>query len=139
MAGFIYISITGQHMASTAAEAINHFINARGFREGEHLPSRPCRSDIRIKTSCSPFWTKMGDEGLIENVPAGPYKMTKAGYVKFFGEPPSEDDTIKAIMSEIATRGIKVGKSFIWAPCGKPGSQALSRRRSQTGLGKNMQ
>jgi hypothetical protein len=32
------------------------------------------------------------------------------------GRPPSEDDTLKAIMSEIATRGIKVGKSFLWAP-----------------------
>jgi hypothetical protein len=103
-------------MASTAAEAINHFINARGFREGETFSFASLQIRYPHQDELLAVLTKMGDEGLIENVPAGPYKMTKAGYVKFFGEPPSEDDTIKAIMSEIATRGIKVGKSFIWAP-----------------------
>jgi hypothetical protein len=103
-------------MAATALEAINHFINARGFREGETFSFASLQIRHPHQDELLAALKKMGEEGLIEEVPTGTYKMTKAGYVKFFGEPPSEDDTIKAIMGEIATRGIKVGKSFLWTP-----------------------
>jgi hypothetical protein len=72
---------------------------------------------------------QMGEDGVIEDASEGFYKMTMAGYVKFFGAPPSEDDTIKAIMTEIGTRGIKVGKSFIWAPV----QESLTLKRFREG------
>ncbi|WP_020174014.1 hypothetical protein [Methyloferula stellata] len=103
-------------MAATAVEAINHFINARGFREGETFSFASLQIRYPHQDELVAALKQMGDEGVIEDATAGSYKMTKAGYVKFFGAPPSEDDTIKAIMNEIGARGIKVGKSFLWAP-----------------------
>ncbi len=103
-------------MAATALEAISNFINARGFREGETFAFASLHIRYPHQDELLAALKNMGEEALIEEVPTGTYKMTKAGYAKFFGAPPSEDDTIKAIMTEIATRGIKVGKSFLWAP-----------------------
>jgi hypothetical protein len=103
-------------MAATAVEAINHFINARGFREGESFSFASLQIRYPHQDELVAALKQMGEEGVIEDAAAGSYKMTKAGYVKFFGAPPSEDDTIKAIMNEIAARDIKVGKSFLWAP-----------------------
>jgi hypothetical protein len=103
-------------MAQSAIEAISHFINARGFREGETFSFASLQIRHPHQDELLAALKQMGDEGVIEDASAGSYKMTKAGYVKFFGAPPSEDDTIKAIMGEIATRGIKVGKSFLWTP-----------------------
>jgi len=103
-------------MASTAREAITHFINARGFREGETFSFASMQIRYPHHDELKDALVRMGEDGLIEEGPAGTYKMTKTGYLKFFGEPPSEDDTIKAIMAEIATRGTKAGKSFLWSP-----------------------
>ena len=103
-------------MAATAGEAIDHFIIARGFREGESFSFASLQIRYPHQDELHAALKQMREEGVIEDAAEGAYKMTMAGYVKFFGAPPSEDDTIKAIMSEIATRGIKVGKSFIWAP-----------------------
>ncbi|WP_026605493.1 hypothetical protein [Methylocapsa acidiphila] len=103
-------------MAATAVEAINHFIKARGFREGETFLFASLQIRYPHPDELRAVLKQMGEEGVIVNTSEGSYKMTMAGYVKFFGAPPSEDDTIQAIMTEIGTRGIKIGKSFIWAP-----------------------
>ena len=94
-------------------EAINHFIKARGFREGETFLFASLQIRYPHPDELRAVLKQMGEDGVIENASEGSYKMTMAGYVKFFGAPPSEDDTIKAIMTEIGTRGIKIGKSLI--------------------------
>jgi hypothetical protein len=103
-------------MAATALDAINHFIHARGFREGEGFSFASMQIRYPHHDELHAALANMIGEGVIDDAGDGSYKMTKAGYVKYFGEPPSQDDTIKAIMSEIAARGTKVGKSFIWTP-----------------------
>jgi len=103
-------------MVSTALEAITNFINARGFREGETFSFASLQIRYPHQDELLAALKAMGEEGVIEEAPAATYKMTKAGYAKFFGAPPTEDDTVKAIMNEIAARGIKVGKSFLWTP-----------------------
>ncbi len=103
-------------MATTALDAIDHFINARGFREGEGFSFASMKIRYPHHDELQAALANMIGEGVIDDAGDGSYKMTKAGYVKYFGAPPSEDDTVKAIMSEIATRGMKVGKSFLWSP-----------------------
>jgi hypothetical protein len=103
-------------MAATAAEAINHFIEARGFREGETFLFASLQIRYPHQDELRAVLKQMGEDGVIENASEGAYKMTMAGYVKYFGAPPSEDDAVKAIMTEIGARGVKIGKSFIWAP-----------------------
>jgi hypothetical protein len=103
-------------MATTALEAIGHFIAARHMREGETFAFASLQIRYPNVGELRAALAKMGEDGMIENLPDGPYRLTKAGYMQFFGEPPSEDDAIKAIMAEIAMRGIKTGKSFLWMP-----------------------
>ncbi len=103
-------------MVLTAAEAINNFITSRNIREGETFSFASLQIRYPHQDELLAILAEMGKEGLIEDMSGGSYKLTNGGYIKFFGTPPSEDDTIKAIMSEIATRGIKAGKAFIWMP-----------------------
>ncbi len=100
----------------TAEEAINNFITSRNIREGETFSFASLQIRYPHQNELLAVLDKMGKEGLIEDMSSGCFKLTPDGYVKFFGAPPSEDDTIKAILSEIATRQIKAGKAFIWMP-----------------------
>jgi hypothetical protein len=106
-------------MASSALEAIVHFITARKLREGETFSFASLQIRHPNHDELAAALDEMGKEGLIENMSDGTFKLTKTGSMKFFGESPSEEDAIKAIMSEIATRGIKAGKSFLWTPMQK--------------------
>ncbi|WP_034996896.1 hypothetical protein [Beijerinckia mobilis] len=116
-------------MATTAVEAIDHFINARGFREGETFSFASLQIRHPHHDELRAVLKQMGEDGVIEDASEGVYKMTMAGYAKYFGAPPSEDDTINAIMTEIGTRGIKAGKSFIWAPV----QESLTLKRFREG------
>jgi len=103
-------------MVLTAAEAINNFITSRNIREEETFSFASLQIRYPHQNELLAVLEEMGKDGLIEDMSAGCYKLTKSGYTKFFGAPPSEDDTIRAIMSEIAARDIKAGKAFIWMP-----------------------
>jgi|GEM_PF-2508682 len=103
-------------MASNALEAINNFITSRNIREEETFSFASLQVRYPHRDELLAVLEQMSKDGFIENAPAGPFKLTKTGYVKFFGNPPSEDDTIHAIMGEIATRGVKAGKTFLWMP-----------------------
>jgi len=102
--------------ASNALETITTFIKVRGYREGESFPFASFKIRYPHEDELLAAFGELRNDGVIEDSEEGSYKLTKAGYLKFFGEPPSEDDAIRAIMREIETRGIKVGKSFLWAP-----------------------
>jgi len=103
-------------MALTALEATTNFITSRNIREGETFSLASLQVRYPNKDELLAVLETMQGDGLIENTPEGPYRLTGAGYLKFFGHPPTADDTIKAIMSEIATRGVKAGKTFLWLP-----------------------
>jgi hypothetical protein len=103
-------------MAATAIEAISHFIIARHFREGETFSFASLQIRHPHQDELLAALKQMSEDGTIEEASPGTYKMTKAGHLTFFGEPPSEADTIKAIMSEIAARGVKAEKRFLWMP-----------------------
>ena len=116
-------------MASNALEAITNFITTRSLREGETFSFASLQIRYPNQNELLAALDEMGEEGLIENMSTGSFKLTKAGYIKFFGDPPSEDDTIKAIMSEIATRGVKAGRAFLWMPM----QERLELKRFRTG------
>lgn len=116
-------------MVSNALEAITNFITSRNIREGETFSFASLQIRYPIQNELLAVLDEMGKEGLIEDMSAGSYKLTKAGYIKFFGAPPSEDDTIKAIMNEIASRGVKAGKAFLWMPM----QERLELNRFRTG------
>jgi hypothetical protein len=103
-------------MVLNASEAISNFITSRNIRAGETFSLASLKVRYPHEHELLAILNEMGAEGLIEIVPDGIFKLTEIGYVKFFGNPPSEDDTIKAIMAEIANRGVKPGKSFLWLP-----------------------
>jgi len=103
-------------MASSALEAITNFITSRNIREEETFSFASLQIRYPHRDELLAVLEQMSKDGLIENAPEGPFKLTKTGYVKFFGNPPTEDDTINAIMDEIATRGVKAGKTFLWMP-----------------------
>jgi hypothetical protein len=103
-------------MAANALEAINNFITTRNIREGETFSFASLQVRYPHQNELLAVLDEMGKEGLIENISTGTFKLTKPGYIKFFGEPPSQGDTIKAIMGEIANRGVKGGKTFLWTP-----------------------
>ncbi len=103
-------------MALTALEATTNFITSRNIREGETFSLASLQVRYPNTDELLAVLDTMRGDGLIENTSEGPYKLTQAGYLKFFGHPPTVEDTIKAIMSEIATRGVKAGKTFLWLP-----------------------
>ncbi len=103
-------------MVSSALEAITNFIASRNIRSGETFSLASLKVRYPHEHELLAVLDDMAGQGLIENNGAGSFQLTAAGYTKFFGAPPSADDTIKAIMGEIANRGVKAGKSFLWLP-----------------------
>jgi hypothetical protein len=116
-------------MVSNALEAITNFITSRNLREGETFSFASLQIRYPDQNELLAVLAKMGEEGLIEDMSAGCFKLTGTGYVKYFGAPPSEDDTIKAIMSEISARGVKAGRAFHWMPL----QERLELKRFRTG------
>jgi hypothetical protein len=103
-----------KQMVLSASEAINNFITSRNIRAGETFSLASLKVRYPHEHELLAVLNEMGADGLIENLPDGIFRLAETGYAKFFGAPPSEDDTIKAIMGEIANRGVKAGKSFLW-------------------------
>ncbi len=103
-------------MASTAAEAITTFITVRHMREGETFSFASMQIRHPDHDGLRTTLAKMTGDGLIEDLSDGSYRLTKAGFAKLVGAPPSAEDALKALLAEIAARGMKPGKSFLWAP-----------------------
>ncbi len=123
------LEIWVKQMVLNASEAINNFIASRNIRAGETFSLASLKVRYPHEHELLAILGEMSADGLIENLPESVFKLTATGYVKFFGDPPSEDDTIKAIMGEIANRGVKPGKSFLWLPM----LERLESRRFRSG------
>jgi DNA-binding PadR family transcriptional regulator len=121
--------MASKRMALTALEATTNFITSRNIREGETFSLASLKVRFPHEDELLAVLRKMTEDGFIETTAEGPYRLTQAGYVKFFGNPPSKEDTIKAIMAEIATRGVKAGKPFLWTPM----QERLESRRFRSG------
>jgi len=102
--------------ATNALETITTFITVRGYREGESFPFASLQIRYPHHDELQAAFNELQKDGVLEDAGEGTYRLTQAGYTKLFGTAPSEDDAVRAIMKEIAARGFKVGKSFLWAP-----------------------
>ncbi len=103
-------------MAQSAFEAITTFITVRHMREGETFSFASMQIRHPDHDGLRTTLAKMAGDALIEDLGNGSYKLTKAGFAQFVGAAPSEEDAMKALLAEIASRGLKVGKSFLWQP-----------------------
>jgi len=103
-------------VTTNALDAITTFITVRGYREGESFPFASLQIRYPHQEELQGAFEGLQKDGVLEDAGEGTYKLTQAGYLKLFGEPPTAEDAVHAIMKEIAGRGFKVGKSFLWAP-----------------------
>jgi hypothetical protein len=107
-------------MAQTAFEAIKTFISVRHMREGQTFSFASMQIRYPHHDELRDALAQMTSDGLVEALPELQYKITQAGFTEFCGGvTPSEEDAIKAILDEIAARGLKPGKNFLWEPLEK--------------------